>query len=190
MSVRFTFLLKAVQDEAETRETGSPVWNDVEFISIRTDEKSEMSMLAADWFGKKEQQVNNAGSLEERERLEQELERAKRSLEKWRTGRSDEIEGRPLDTWGRITAALKATLNHYNIFSVEDLAEAKDSTIQRIHNGVRLRDEARRLIDNEPDKMATQLAEMQAKIDALAADNDELRAALEDKPKRTRKAAA
>jgi hypothetical protein len=44
MSVRIKFILKSIQDEAKTRETGEPVWEDVEYMSIRTDEKSEMSM--------------------------------------------------------------------------------------------------------------------------------------------------
>lgn len=188
MSVRIKFVLKSVQDEAKTRETGEPVWEDVEYISIRTDEKSEMSMRADDWFDKKEQQIHSTNSMEDRERLEQEMERARRAREKWQQGREDEIDGRPLDTWGRMTPALKMTLNHHNIFSVEDLAEAKDSLVSRIHNGVRLRNEAKQLIDNEPDKMATQLAEMQAQVEALMADNAELKAALKAKP--ARKAAA
>lgn len=187
MSVRIKFILKSVQDEAKTRETGSPVWEDVECISIRTDEKSEMSMLADDWFEKKDRQIQAANSMEDRERLEQEVERARRAREKWQQGREDEIDGRPLDTWGRMTPAIKMTLNHHNIFSVEDLAEAKDSIVSRIHNGVRLRNEAKQLIDNEPDQMATQLAELQAQVEALMADNAELKAA--QKPKTARKAA-
>ena len=189
MSVRIKFVLKSVQDEAKTRETGEPVWDDVEYISIRTDEKSEMSIRADDWFAKKDQQLHNANSMEDRERLEQEIERAKRAREKWKAGREDEIDGRPLDTWARITPALKMTLNHHNIFSVEDLADAKDSVVTRIHNGVRLREEAKHMMDNEPDKMATQLAEMKAQMEALMADNAELKALVDAQPKRGRKAA-
>lgn len=189
MSVRIKFISKAVENEAKTRETGEPVWEDVEYIVVRADEKSEMTVKAEDWFNKRRDRIDHASSPEERERLEAELERAEKAYRRWKDGREDEIEGRPLDTWARITPALKMTLNHHNILSVEDLANARDSVVSKIHNGVRLRQEAKHMIDNEPDKMAIQLAELQAQIEALQADNAELRALADEKPKRGRKAA-
>lgn len=172
----FRFELRSVHDEPASREAGHDVYKNEEIVSIRADGLSETRMPAQDWLNKLREKVNRGGDPEV-------LERAERAYERFQRGLDPETQGRPLHTWGRMNPGLIQTFNAMDIYSVEELANAKDSLIARVHNGLRLREEAQTMLNNEPDQMATKLAELEAKVAALEERNAELEAAAPRKRK-------
>lgn len=191
MSAVFKFEARQVPDEPMTREMGTPHYKDVDVVVIKPDERSTLVKSPEEFFTSLEQRIDRAANMDERDRCEQALERAKRSYARFKEGRPDEIEGRPLSEWPRMTPSLIQTLNHIHIFSVEDMAKASDTQVGKVHGGVRLRDEAIRYMEASDAEgasaVATRLAEMEARMETLIEENAELKKLIpSDKPKRGR----
>lgn len=193
MSAVFKFDTRQVPDEPKTLETGTPHYKDEEFVRIKADERSEMTKSVEAFFDGLKARVEQTPNMDEREKAEEALQRAQRAYQRFKDGRPDEIEGMPLDEWPRMNKSMILTLNHLNIFSVEDMAKASDTQCGKVHGGVRIRDEAQRYLEassgDGASAMATRLTEMERQIAALQQENAELRAMVPEQPKRRRKAA-
>lgn len=190
MSALFKFTTRQEIDEPQTREMGTPHYRDVDIVIIKPDERSELTKTPEEFFQSIQDRIDRAPNMDEADRQMQALERARRSYNNFKAGRPEEIEGRPLAEWPRMTPGLIQTLQHIHIFSVEDMAAASDTQVGKVHNGVRLREEAKRYIEasdaDGASAMATRLAELESRLEAMAQENAELKQAIPEKPKRGR----
>lgn len=99
------------------------------------------------------------------------------------------LSGTSLDEWDEISDSYKRELNYQGFKFVEQLASAPDSAFARLMGGTHLRDKARAFLDRGKvssdaviKQQATQIQELQEKMAILME-------ALNEKPKRGRKAA-
>lgn len=99
------------------------------------------------------------------------------------------LSGTSLDEWDEISDSYKRELNYQGFKFVEQLASAPDSAFARLMGGTQLRDKARAFLDRGKvssdaviKQQATQIQELQEKMAILME-------ALNEKPKRGRKAA-
>lgn len=99
------------------------------------------------------------------------------------------LSGISLDEWDEISDSYKRELNYQGFKFVEQLASAPDSAFARLMGGTQLRDKARAFLDRGKvssdaviKQQATQIQELQEKMAILME-------ALNEKPKRGRKAA-
>lgn len=93
--------------------------------------------------------------------------------EHWKQGLGDPIDGTPLDAWPACTAGIASKLRSLHLRSVEDVAEADESTLNRIGLGARdLKRKAAAFVANK-DANATA-----GEIAKLERENGELRGRL------------
>lgn len=120
----------------------------------------------------------------------------------WKQGLGDPVDGTPLDAWPACTSGMAAKLRSLHLRSVEDVAEADESTLNRIGLGARdLKRKAQAFVANkganetagEIAKLERENGELRGRLGELEEQIAELVAAAEAKPEvkrgRPRKAA-
>lgn len=111
------FYIDAVEDKSQTAEEGRPIFTDVEFVEIIPigDTKTKVVKRATD---------------EQRQKFAEEYAVFKKGVEQT-------FSGTPLNQWPIITPALIKQFNHFNVYTVDQLAELNDIAINQIGPGTR-----------------------------------------------------
>lgn len=98
-------------------------------------------------------------------------------------GREQIPDGMPLDKWPRCNVGVKATLNAIHIYTVEQLAEANESALEKIGMGARvLQAEARAFVETARDSAANQ--KLAAEAELARQDRDAMFQRLQDMEQR------
>jgi hypothetical protein len=158
-----TFRKVPILNHFKSTEAGRPVFDEVDYITIRTP-GSQLCTIDA---------PITAGTY---------LKRFRKEYDAWKAGQSDALSGTPLESFpfllGKV--ALIAELKALSIHTVEQLAEVPDGNIQRIMGGNSLRQKAQDYIkgtsgveamlakmNDEILKANTEKQAMQAQLDQL-----------------------
>lgn len=121
--LRATFHLEPVQDEAETAKQGRPIYRDVEFCQIRI-------------LGDKSNIIDRIATVQDKQRFPQEY-----AL--FRSGDTEQLVGTPLKEWPGVTKGKIKELAHFDIKTVEQLAEVSDGGLAQMGPFRALRDAAK-----------------------------------------------
>ena len=152
------FFVEPVQNETKTKEEGRPIFEDVEWISIKS-----------------------PGSRNEIRRPKRitDVDRFPAHYMKFKA-RDDHVasEGTPLAEWPGVTRSQVEEMKFWNIVTVEQLAAAPDSSMQNMRGLLTLKQSAIAYLDASKDNAAAEaLAEAKETIAALTARLDALEAA-------------
>ena len=99
------------------------------------------------------------------------------------------LNGTSLDEWDEISDSYKRELNYQGFKFVEQLASAPDAAFARMMGGTQLRDKARAFLDRGKISSDIVIKEQASQIQELQEKMAILMEALNEKPKRGRKAA-
>lgn len=148
-----TFRLEPLKDEAASREQGRPIFKEVEFIKIAVP-------------GQKTEIVERVVREKDRERFARQYDRWKRN------GEQEALIGTPLAEWPGITRSQVEELKHFNVRSVEQLANLSDGNAQKFPGIQALKAKAKDYLEkakgNAPlEKMRAELSERDNQIEAL-----------------------
>lgn len=145
------FFLKSVIDNDKTREEGSNVWMDAEYVEILMPNSRDT------WVGPVDQKH---------------MDRWPKHYEAFKNGREAPVDGTPLDVWPAITPAVVENLKRANVKTVEALARMPETNVQRFGpDMLQLIHKARTYIENRDDT---------AEASKLVEENKDLRRQLED----------
>lgn len=148
------------KDEAKSLEAGRPIYADAEYIEIS---------IPGDKFNVVHRPVRPTDKVEFAE-----------EYRRFKAGEAMQQSGTPLEKWPGISRAEVLELQHFRIFTVEQLADVADGNAKDLGPVLALRERARDFIaaakGNAPvEKMRAELAKrdeqiaaMQAQIEALA----------------------
>jgi hypothetical protein len=143
-----TFSTKPVMHPAKSTDAGRPIFDEVDFITIRTP-GSQLTVIVAP--------------------VKEYLPRFAKQYERWKTDNKDVMSGTPIELFpemfGKI--GLQAELKALNINTVEQLANLPDNYKSQIMGGVELCKRAATWL-NETNGTDAQVAQLQA-------DNDNMR---------------
>ena len=140
------FYNNAIEDSAETKKQGRPIYKDVAFLTIQAP-------------GNKESKINRPVRQGDAERFPKQ----------WAAFNNDEEQvqqGTPLEVWPVITRAQVEELRYFNVYTVEQLAGMPLSNLQNFRGGINLQERA---------KLFLEVAKGTAPVEELKAANDELR---------------
>lgn len=99
----------------------------------------------------------------------------------WKQGREAPVNGFPIREWASISKALAENCINAGIFTVEDLANSNEETLQRIGMGSRaLKDKAIAWKDSQKGNSSEELAALRADNATMKSTIDELRQAIAD----------
>lgn len=151
-----TFRRVPILNRFKSTEAGRPVFDEVDYITIRTP-GSQLCTIDA---------PITAGTY---------LKRFGDKYEKWKSGQEQALSGTPLDAFpfllGKV--ALIAELKAMNIHTVEQLAEVADTHVQKIMGGQMLRQKAQEYIkgtsgtDAMMAKLAKENEDLKSQMDQL-----------------------
>ncbi len=152
LSVRFYMGKKL--DEAKTAEEGRPIYKQREHVII---------LVPGDKLSKVDRPVMHSDKI----RFPVQYARFKNNVEQ-------EITGTPLAAWPSCTEAQRAELEHFNIRTVEQLANMPDANAQGMMGIITLKNAAKKFIEQARDNAATEklnkaLAERDARMAELLA---------------------
>lgn len=162
------FFRHPVQNDAKTESEGRPIFEDVDFISIRVP-------------GDKLSEIERPVRETDKSRFPAHWLRYKAGLE------GSPITGTPLEAWPSVTRAQVEELKFFNVRTVEQLADLSDGNAQKFAGIQSLKTKAKAFLElaregNAPIERLTaqieerdnliqtqgrQLAELQAKVDEL-----------------------
>lgn len=148
------FFKGAVQDKAKSLEEGRPVFTDIEMVKI---------MVPGD-----------KGNVIERQVREQDKQRFPRQYAAFKNQEQEYIEGTPLEKWNYLSEAQVLELRHFNVRTVEQLAEMSDGNAQNFVGINKLRQAAQQYVDAA--KEGAPVAQLQAELekrDSRIAEQDE-----------------
>lgn len=162
------FYTRAVENAFKSEAEGHPCFDDVDYVEITIGGDTRTT-------------VDRAVKPEDKERWPEHWRR-------YREGQEAPTEGVPLMEWPQITASVIKELNALNFRTVEQLAGASDAALQRFMGGQALREKARLWLEQANDqaassKWAQEKADLQAQINALQNQVQELAAATTKKSK-------
>lgn len=122
-------------------------------------------------------------------------EMQKRFAEEWEAyqkGAAPDRVGTAVRRWPQLTQNQVRNLEHHAIYTVEDMASCSDAALQNLGMGARkLREDAQKFLSlaqsaaevAQLDEIRAGMAAMSAQLAAITAENAELKAKLEKKPK-------
>lgn len=155
------FEIRPVENRSKSIDAGHPVYDNEEWITI----------------------TPPGGNLKvERAITDADRENYARRYALWQQDREEPIEGTDIRLWPGASPALAQTLKAIDVHTVEALAAANDSILDRIGMGARaLKAKASAWIDgaNDIGRLAEQIAALTARNDDLQARSDELQAAVD-----------
>lgn len=142
-------------DRAATLAEGRPIYKDYEYIRVRV--------------------AGDNSSILERPATAHDKQRFAAQYRRFKASETQKPDGFPLEEWPGITRAQVRELAHFNIFTVEQLAEVSDAHGQQLMTFQALKRKAAAYIaqlkDNAPFvKVQEELAARDAKIEQLTAD--------------------
>lgn len=113
------FYMGAIQDDAETTKQGHPIFRDVECIKI----------------------FNSKDNVIDRPVRDTDKSRWPGAYQAWKAGGDGQpgAVGTRLEHWPLMTRAQVEEYRFFKVFTVEQLAELPDSTVQKIHGAVKLK---------------------------------------------------
>ena len=137
------FYMGAVIDDAATSREGRPIYRDVECIQI----------------------FNSKDNVIDRPVRDTDKQRWPGAYGAWKNSGDGEpgAVGSRLEHWPLMTRAQVEEFKFFKIFTVEQLAELADSTVQKIHGAVKLKQMARLAV--EAAKGDAPIQQLQAEID-------------------------
>lgn len=146
-----TFSTKPIMNPRKSTEAGRPIFDEVDFITIRTP-GSQLSVIVAP--------------------IKEYLPRFAKQYERWKTDNKDILSGTPIDLFPELFGkiGLQAELNALNIHTVEQLANLADNYKSQIMGGIELCRRANNWLEE------TQGTD--AQVAKLEADNQAMRAQL------------
>lgn len=163
------FYLQGVEDRAASQKAGHYVAKDVEFIKITP---------------------AGGNLIWEGEVTDVHRQRYERQYDAWQKGLEPPEDGTPLKEWPPISPGQLQTMMAMHIRTVEALAQAPDTAMQRAGMGaMTLRDKARVYLQNAEDhgQVAEEIASLRLENETLKGRLEELEKALADlKPRRGR----
>ena len=132
------FSKRAVEMKAKSEEKGYPVFDEIDFISI---------IVAGDPTNQVERKVRD-----------DDKRRFAPIWEKYKNGeKGTSLSGMPIEQWASISLTEKAMLKHIEFHTVESLAAASDSSLQRVGmGGFELRAKAKAFLEAAGDSSAIQ----------------------------------
>lgn len=173
-SLLVKFVLRPLEDAAESQRQGRPIFRDVEFIDIRTP-------------GDRDPVVRRA-TQQDAERFPRHYAAFKNRVE------GDIVEGTPLTEWPLISRSVVEELAFFNVRTVEGLVAMSDANSQNFMAINSLKEKAKQWLSEASERakaneLTEALAQRDATIEALTARLDALEAG-KPEPKATKKKAA
>lgn len=168
--IHATFFKHAVKDVAASAEQGRPVYVEKDYI--------------------KKVSLANPNDAPVREVREQDKREFPQEWANYTAGAGDKIVGTPLAEWSQISRTEAATLNECNVRSVEQLANAPDTFLDRLGDNFRnLRQKAKDFLAQSAnaghmEKLRADFEALKAQHSALMEQNQKLNAKLEELSKR------
>lgn len=159
-NVKFT--QEAVEDRVESERQGKYVARNVDTVTVwQAGSKDSTPFDATDWL---DRISKNPGYPREW------VDGFRKAYDMWKHGIEAPLNGTPIRDWGSISPNQREHLLHLTIYTVEDLAAANESTLQRIGMGGReLKQKAQTYLDT-----ANNVGKVAAQNSALAVQNAEL----------------
>jgi len=147
-SLLVRFVNEPLENKAESKAQGRPIYKDTVCIDIK--------------------QPGNRSSSIFRPATQQDIDRFPEHYAafKSRTSEDEKIVGTLLKEWSGIKRSQVEELTHFNIKTVEQLANVADNQIMKFMNGLELKQRAQRYIKH---------SEMSAPLEALTHENKELK---------------
>jgi hypothetical protein len=163
------FYLHAKKDEKASLEQGRPVFKEVPYIKI---------MVPGD-----------KDNIVQRPVRDQDKQRFPRQWQAFQNNEDEPMVGTPLTEWAFVNRSQVEELKYFGIRTIEDLANAPDSQIQKFMGINALKEKAKIFLED---------SKLQAPLDQLKSENEALRGEIENlklqmqeiskpKPRRTRK---
>lgn len=145
------FGLEPMPDDEASAKEGRPIFKEVEHIKIM--------------------QPGNKESIILRPVTDLDRGRFRKQYENWKSGHEDLIEGTPLEQWPAVTRAQVEELKHFNVRTVEQLADISDAHAQKFMGINSLRRLAQEYINKGKEgALSTQMIEaLKAKDNQIAA---------------------
>lgn len=178
---KITFDRRPVENVTRSQAENRAIFEDVDFVTVYTPGSSNTIVHKVDeWWSKLDQQVR-IGAIPS-----QYVDEYKKAYESWESGKEPTVDGTHLSEWTKITRSQAEMWNRVHVRTVEELATANEQTCDAFGMGARaMRDEARLWLES-----ATGNETIKAELEEMRKLNSELLdrlAALEDKPKTTKK---
>ena len=145
------FYSGAIEMKHASQQAGHPVFKDVDFISIVV--------------------PGDASSVVDRPASQNDITRFQEIYDRYKRNETEQIEGWKLESWPRLTQARVYEMKHLGFHTVEQLAMASDAQIGNVMEGQSLRAEAQAAVETAKDT---------ATVQRFAAENEKLRADIED----------
>lgn len=145
------FDTKLVEDTEETLNQGKVVMKEIEWIEIIVDERNKIDRPAKPQDKIKYKEIYTA----------------------WVEGREPPLEGSPLSEWPMLSKTEVDRLNRSGLRSVEDLAQASDTLLERCGPTFRTKREAARKFLESDDSIRTKLQVVEKENETLKTKLDE-----------------
>jgi hypothetical protein len=156
------FFLKEREDKAQTVETGSPKFKEVEYVEIRVP-------------GKRDAQACRPATWRDKQRFSRHYEMFQKRVEM-------PEEGTPLGQWPQVTRAQVEELSFLGIKTVENAANMADVHAQKIQGGLMLKRRAAEWLEEsnataliaEKEALQTRIADLEASMKAMMAEKSDI----------------
>jgi hypothetical protein len=172
------FFLKEREDKAQTLETGSPKFKEVEYIEIRVP-------------GQRSAQVCRPATYRDKQRFPKHYDMFQKRIEA-------PEEGTPLGQWPQVSRSQVEELAFLGIKSVESVAAMADVHAHKMHGGLMLKRRAAEWLEEsnataliaEKEALQTRIADLEASMKAMMAEKSDIEEETPAKPaRRSRKQA-
>lgn len=149
-----------VQNSEKSAEAGRPIYDDTDFIKIMT--------------------PGDRDNIIDRPIRDEDKFRFARQWQAYKNGDGDRVEGTPLAHWPQVTRGQVEEFKYFNVTTVEQLADLRDDTVQRMPGANRLKDLAKAYVataageaplvekQKQIDEQAAQIAALQEQVKQLA----------------------
>lgn len=186
-----TFEVRAVEDREKSIKVGHPVYEDVVFAIVTPGGSNlVVDRPAVEWLASKK------GDQAKGRPQDPFYRHYKECFDAFLEDREAPVEGIAIEMWPSVTPSELKTLQNAGVRTVEDLAAANETTLQRIGMGGRaLKQRAESWLDSAENtgKVAEENAAMKAQLEDLKEIVERQTRQIEeltaDKPKRAKKAA-
>ena len=147
-----------MKDEEKSALEGRPIFKEIEYIAIIIPGESGPSVNRPVWDGDRQ--------------------RFRARYEAWKAGKTDVHEGTPLSTWPQVSKAQVMELAHFNIKTIEDLANLSDEKAMRFMGIQALKKAAQDFLAAA--KSGAPLTKMRAELEARDSEIAALKAQMAD----------
>ncbi|CAB4139727.1 hypothetical protein UFOVP353_5 [uncultured Caudovirales phage] len=170
MAIYPVFEIKAVKDEVKSAVEGRVVYDDVEYVSIRVDQKTKIDKPAAEWLGELDYKLDK-GRIDPGE-----YQRFRRIYEAFKSGQEAPLDGTDIRGWPLVTPAQVENFRKIGVRTLEDLIKADENTIKEAGSGAReLQKKATAYIEAAKDgKAAEKIVALENAVNQLSEQNVQL----------------